>query len=193
MRSLLRIPALRANVLASVISVAGWGTLIVGFPAYAERVHAGAAAAGYMWAAISLGSMLSAFAFRERALRLAPGLLIGGSFIAMGLSVALWPLVDGLAGALLLIALTGVLEGPSLVALIAVRQRVAPAHLRGQIFATVSSLLIAASAVGAAGAGPLHAALGTTATLLAFGVLMLVSGLSALLSGGAAEQAEQAV
>jgi hypothetical protein len=191
--SLLRIPALRANAIATVVSIAGWGTLVVGFPAYAQRVHAGAAASGYLWAAVSLGSMLSAFAFRERALRLAPGLLIGCSFIAMGLSVALWPLVDGLAGALLLVFFTGALEGPSLVALIAERQRVAPAHLRGQIFATVSSLTLAALAGGAAVAGPLHAALGTTATLFAFGVPMLLSGLYALLAGGAAEPAEQTV
>jgi hypothetical protein len=147
-------------------------------------VHAGAAAAGYMWAAISLGSMLSAFAFRERALRLAPRLLVGCSFIAMGLSVALWPLVHDLAGALALVTLTGALEGPSLVALIAVRQRVTPTHLRGQILATVASLNLAAMALGAALAGPVHELLGTTATVLCFGVLTLASGLSALLGGG---------
>lgn len=185
-RSLLKIAALRWNVVVSTLYVAGWGTLNVGFPAYAERVHAGAAASGYMWAAISLGSMLSAFVFRERALRLATGSLIAGSFIAMSLSVALWPLVSGLAGALLLVALTGALEGPSLVALIGVRQRLAPAHLRGQIFTTVSSLNLAAIAIGSALAGPLHAALGTTATLLSFAVLMLAAGLVTIVTGGGA-------
>jgi MFS family permease len=183
MRSMLRIAALRWNVVVSTIYVAGWGTLNVGFPAYAERVHAGAAASGYMWAAVSLGSMVSAFVFRERALRLGTGSLIAGSFIAMSLSVALWPLVGGLLGALLLVAFTGVLEGPSLVALIAVRQSLAPPHLRGQIFATVSSLNLAAIALGAALAGPLHAALGTTATLLSFGLLMLAAGLVTLATG----------
>lgn len=183
-RSLVKIAALRWNVVVSTLYVAGWGTLNVGFPAFAERVHAGAAASGYMWAAISLGSMLSAFVFRERALRLATGSLIAGSFIAMSLSVALWPLVSGLAGALALIAFTGVLEGPSLVALIGVRQSLAPPHLRGQIFTTVSSLNLAAIAIGSALAGPLHAALGTTATLLSFGVLMLFAGLVTLLTGG---------
>ena len=110
MSSLVRIAALRWNVLVSTLYVAGWGTLNVGFPAFAERVHASATAAGYMWAAVSLGSMLSGFIFRERALRLATGSLVGGSFIAMGFSVALWPLVGGLAPALLLVLLTGLLE-----------------------------------------------------------------------------------
>jgi hypothetical protein len=181
-RSLLKIAALRWNVVVSTLYVAGWGTLNVGFPAYAERVHAGAAASGYMWAAISLGSMLSAFAFRERALRLATGSLIAGSFIAMSASVVLWPLVDGLAGALALIAFTGALEGPSLVALIGVRQSLAPPHLRGQIFTTVSSLNLAAIAIGSALAGPLHAALGATATLLSFALLMLAAGLLTLVT-----------
>jgi MFS family permease len=186
MRSLLRIAPLRWNVLVSMLYVAGWGTLNVGFPAYAVRVHASASASGYMWAAVSLGSMVSAFAFRERALRLTTGSLVGGSFIAMSLSVCLWPLVNGLAGALLLVALTGVLEGPSLVALIAVRQRLAPPHLRGQIFATVSSLDLAAIALGSGLAGPLHAALGTTGTLLSFALLMLAAALVTLVTSRSA-------
>ena len=57
---IVKIAALRWNVVVSTLYVAGWGTLNVGFPAYAERVHAGAAASGYMWAAISLGSVSSA-------------------------------------------------------------------------------------------------------------------------------------
>jgi MFS family permease len=183
MRSVLEIASLRSNVLIGVISIFGWGTLNVGFPAYAERVHAGASASGYMWAAISFGSMVSAFAFRERALRIAPRALIGGSFIAMSLSVGLWPLVGGLGGALLLVAFTGALEGPSLVAQIGARQSATPLHLRGQVFATIASLGLAAFAAGSALAGPLNAALGTTSTLLAFALLLLASGVVSLAMG----------
>jgi MFS family permease len=191
MRSMWRIAALRSHVLASIIYVAGWGTLVVGFPLYAESVHARAAASGYLWAAISLGSMLSAFAFRKRALKLDPNLLIVVSFMAMALSVLLWPLADTLAGALAFVALTGTLEGPSLVALVKVRQQLVPVHLRGQIFATVFSLDIAASAIASALAGPLHAIAGTTATLFAFGFLMLVAGVVNLATGNAAVIADR--
>jgi MFS family permease len=191
-RSLLHIPALRAHVIASVIYVAAWGTLFVSFPLYAQSLHAGAAAGGYLWAAIALGSMLSAFLFRKRALRFAPNTLLVGSFVAMGLSVLLWPLAGDIAGALALVAFTGMLEGPSLVALVAVRQRLAPVHLRGQIFATVFSLDLAASAVGSAVAGPLHAATGTTTTLFAFGALILISGLANFGTGDADAQATPA-
>ena len=176
-RRLWRTPALRAHVLASVTYVAAWGILIGGFPLYAEHVHAAAAASGYLWAAISLGSMLSAFLFRKQALRLSPNTLIVGSFTVMGLSVALWPLAHRLTAALALVAFTGALEGPSLVALVGVRQRIVPPHLRGQIFATVFSLDLVAGAIGSAGAGPLHAVVGTTVTLLTFGAMILISGL----------------
>ena len=91
----------------------------------------------------------------------------------------------------MLIAFTGALEGPSLVALITVRQGLAPPHLRGQILTTVSSLNLAAIALGAALAGPLHAALGTTATLLSFGALMLAAGLVTLATGGGADRSRR--
>jgi predicted MFS family arabinose efflux permease len=86
--------------------------------------------------------------------------------------------------ALALVTLTGVLEGPSLAAFFAVRplaafftvrQRHTPPHLRGQVLATVSRLGFVGIACGSALAGPVHAALGTTATLLMFGVLEIAS------------------
>lgn len=180
--SLWQIAPLRWNTLISAIYVTGWGVLNVGFPAYAVQVGAGAHSSGYMWAAVSLGSMLSAFALRRVSARLRARRPIGVSFLSMAASVAVWPLAGGLAPALALIFLTGVLEGPSLVALIAVRQRLAPAQLRGQIFSTASSLDLAAVAVGAAAAGPFQSAFGTDATLLAFGGLLGLAGIVSLLT-----------
>jgi hypothetical protein len=81
------------------------------------------------------------------------------------------------------VTLTGLLEGPSLVALIAARQRLAPPQLRNQIFSTVSSLNLAAAALGAAAAGPLHAVAGTAVTLLAFATLIALAGVIALGTG----------
>ncbi len=183
MGNIRHIRALRFHALASVASVTAWGSLVVGFPLYAESVHARAAASGYMWAAIALGSMMSAFVFRVRALAIAPNVLICVSFIVMGLSVALWPLADGLGGALALIALTGVLEGPSLVAAVGVRQRLAPSHLRAQIFATIFSLDVAAGALGSAVAGPIHSGAGTTVTLLFCGALLCLAGILSFAMG----------
>jgi MFS family permease len=178
--SLWRIAPLRWNTLIGVIYVTGWGMLNVGFPAYAVKVRSGVHASGYMWAAIAIGSMVSAFALRGVARGLRSRRLVGISFLAMAVSVAIWPLAGGLAPALGLIFLTGALEGPSLVALIAVRQRMAPAHLRGQVFSTAGSLDLAAIALGAAIAGPMQAGLGTDGVLLVFAALLTLAGLLSL-------------
>ena len=53
------------------------------------------------------------------------------------------------------VALGGAGEGPQLTALLAVRHRETPAHLRGQVYTTAASLKIAGLAAGAALAGPL--------------------------------------
>jgi MFS family permease len=177
--SLWRIRELRLNFLTFTVYVTAWGSLVVAFPAYALSLGAHASAAGYMWAAISLGSMISALALREPALRLTPRVLIGGSLALMGATVAAWPLAGGLAVALALVMITGLLDGPTFVALLALRQRATPVHLRGQIFSTATSLSLAASALGTAVTGPFRDAFGTDATLGAFAGLLVLSALIA--------------
>jgi predicted MFS family arabinose efflux permease len=177
-----RIQPLRWNMVIDCVYVLAWGTLIVGFPAYAVAIGAGAHASGYMWAVIAAGSLVGGFALRQRTARRAPRLFMGGYFLAMAAVAATWPLAGGAGVALALILLTGVLDGPGLVALISIRQRLAPAHLRAQIFTTANSLHSAAFAAGAAGASLLHQALGTNATLLAFAALIGLAGAIALLS-----------
>jgi MFS family permease len=175
LRALWGIVPLRALSASSLFSVMGWGSLNVGFPAYAIAVNAGAHASGYLWAAVSVGSVVSAFAFARLAARLSTVALMAGSSLAMGCSALLWPLASSLPAALALVTLTGVLEGPALAAFFTVRQRFTPPQLRGQVFSTVGSLTLAGMAIGSALAGPVHAALGTDATLLAFAALQFAS------------------
>jgi predicted MFS family arabinose efflux permease len=170
-----RIVPLRWNTVIDCFYVFAWGTLFVGFPAFAVTVGAGAHASGYMWAAISAGSMIGGFAPSRRTAALSPRLLLGGCFLAMACSAAAWPLASSLPVALGLVFLTGLLDGPALVALITIRQRLAPAHLRAQIFTTAASVHFVFLAAGPAAAGLIHQALGTTATLLAFVVLIAVA------------------
>ncbi|MBV9535876.1 MAG: MFS transporter [Solirubrobacterales bacterium] len=176
LRALWRIVPLRAVSASSLFSVMGWGTLNVGFPAFAIALGAGAHASGYLWAAVSFGSVVSAFAFAGLANRLSTVALMAGSSVAMACSAMLWPLAGNLSVAIVLVTLTGLLEGPALAAFFTLRQRYTPPQLRGQVFSTVGSLTLAGMAIGSAIAGPVHAALGTDATLMAFAVLQLVSG-----------------
>ncbi len=174
--ALWRIVPLRAVSVSSVFSVMGWGTLNVAFPAYGIAVGAGAHASGYMWAAVSVGSVLSAFAFARFAARVPTIVLIGGSSCAMACSALAWPLAKSLPVALALVTLTGLLEGPALAAYFTVRQRFTPPAVRGQVFSTVGSMTLAGMAIGSALAGPVHDGLGTDATLWSFCVLQFISG-----------------
>jgi predicted MFS family arabinose efflux permease len=196
LRATWQIKGLRANITIDSFYVFAWGTLSVGFPAYALALGAGAHVAGYMWAAVAAGSMFGGFALTGRPAAARPRILIGGYFLAMAASAVIWPLAGSVAVALAMIFLTGVLDGPGLVGLISIRQRLAPPHLRAQIFSTANSLHSAVFAAGAAGAGLFQRALGTDATLLAFGALIGIAGLLGLLSqtapGSARDTAAQA-
>ena len=181
-----RIAPLRWNTLVDCSYVLAWGTLNVGLPAFAVSVGSGAHAAGYMWAAVAAGSMIGGFALRLPVVgRRSPWRSMGVFFLAMAASAAAWLLAGSLAVALGLIFLTGVLDGPGLVALVSIRQRLAPPHLRAQIFTTANSVHNAMIAAGAAGAGLLHSTLGTDATLLSFAVLIGIGALISLAAGAA--------
>lgn len=184
-----RTPPLRWNLVIDSFYVLAWSTLYVSLPAFALAVGAGAHASGYMWAAVAAGSMVGGFAIRQRRAGRSQGVFIGFCFLAMSVSAALWPLAATLAVALVLIFVTGVLDGPGLVGLISIRQRLAPPHLRAAIFTSATSVHSAVIAIGAAGAGLFHRAFGTTATLLCFPALLAVAGVIALLSQG--EQASR--
>lgn len=182
LRATWKIAALRWNITIDTFYVLAWSTLNVGFPAFALAFGAGAHVAGYMWATVAAGSMLGGFVLTGRPAAAQPRFLIGGYFLAMAVSAALWPLAGSVAAALVLIFLTGVLDGPGLVGLISIRQRLAPAHVRAQIFTTANSLHSAVTAVGAAGAGLFQQAFGTDALLLAWAALIGIAGIIALLS-----------
>ncbi len=182
LRATWRIRPLRWNITIDVFYVLAWSTLNIGFPAFALALGAGAETAGYMWATVAAGSLLGGFVLAGRPAAAPPRLLIGGWFMAMALSAALWPLAGTVAVALVMIFITGMLDGPALVGLISIRQRLAPAHLRAQIFSTAGSLHAAVIGLGSAGAGLFQRAFGTDATLLLWAALLAISGLIALLS-----------
>ncbi|HEV2981650.1 MAG TPA: MFS transporter [Solirubrobacteraceae bacterium] len=188
------IAPLRWNLVIDCVYVLAWGALIIAFPAYAVSIGAGAHSSGYMWAFISLGSMIGALGLR-RAGR--SPVLMGWCFVAMAISAAAWPLATSLLVAFPLILLTGLFDGPGFVGLISIRQRVAPPQVRAQIFTTASSIHAAVFAAGQAGAGVFYQAFGTTATLFAVAGLFAVVAAVAFaaqtnLAGSAATSAQPA-
>ena len=124
--------------------------MLVGFPLYVVAyLHAPQHASGYLWAAVAGGSIIGTFGFRGASSLARSGL----SYLALGLSALLWLVAGSLIAGIVLIALTGVLEGPAYSGSVALRQRSAPPEVRGQVLTTFSSLTGLAISVGAAVGG----------------------------------------
>ena len=168
-RVLVRNRVLRNTGIASMLAGCGWGLMSVGFPLYAVRtLHAGANAAGYLWAAVAAGSTIGTFVLAGR-----PSTRrIGGSYAVLGLSALVWPLADTLVLGFLLILVTGFLEGPAYSGTIALRQRLTPPAVRGQVLTTLSSVGMVAASAGAAIGGLVH---DVTAPIIGFTAINLLA------------------
>jgi MFS family permease len=154
--ALARERVLLATSFSSSLAAFGWGLMLVGFPLYVvQTLHGRAHASGYLWAAVAGGSILGTFVLhRPPRLR-----RVGLSYGILGLSALLWPLAGTLAIGILLVGLTGFLEGPAYSGTIALRQRHTPPAVRAQVMTTltgVSGLTLAAgAALGGAVQDPL--------------------------------------
>jgi hypothetical protein len=78
------------------------------------------------------------------------------SFGVLGLSALLWPLADTVIIGVVLVGLTGVLEGPAFSGVIALRQRHGPPTARAQIVTTIVGLAGIAVSLGATLGGVIH-------------------------------------
>ncbi len=176
LRALAASRVLRVTATASTLAAFGWGLMAVGFPLYAvQMLHAGASASGFLWAAIAAGSIVGTFAL-PRGTSLGR---IASSYGILGASALLWPLAGALAIGIILTGLTGVLEGPAYSGTIALRQRHTPAAVRAQLMTTVTSVAMAAGALGSAVGGAIHDPLATIFVFTA------VNAVAATVAGGA--------
>jgi predicted MFS family arabinose efflux permease len=182
LRHLARTPVLRGVTVATAVGMGGTGLLTLALPFWAERLGAGRAAAGYLWAALEAGAIAGALAAAGPAAVWPPQRVVLAGLGLFGLVVAAWPLAPSFPAALALVALAGLVEGPAFAATFATRQRWSPPDLRGQIFTTAASLKLGAFAVGSALAGPALDRSGVGGTLVAVGALQLL----AVTLGGAA-------
>jgi MFS family permease len=170
--ALARDRVLRNVGLAGILASGSWSLMIVGFPLYAvQTLHSPAHTSGYMWAAMATGSLLGTFVLHGAAIPRR----IAFSYAALGVSALAWPLVHVLALGILLVGITGFLEGPAFSGSVAVRQRDAPARVRGQVIMTLTSgNLIAGAlctAIGGAVGRPVPLILGFVGINLAAAVV----------------------
>jgi len=176
-------PVLRGVTVATAVALGGLGLLTLALPFLAERLGAGQAGAGYLWAALEAGGMAGALGGARLLAGWPPQRVVLAGLALLGLVMATWPLAPSFPVALLLVALAGVLEGPAFAATFATRQRWSPAELRGQIFTTAASLKVGAFAVGAALAGPTVERLGAGGALVAAGAVHVLAALLGIAAG----------
>jgi predicted MFS family arabinose efflux permease len=186
LRHLARTPVLRGVTVATTVALGGLGLLTLALPFLAERLGAGQAGAGYLWAAMEAGAMGGALAGARPLAGWPPQRVVLAGLALLGLLMAAWPLAPTFPVALLLVALGGFLEGPAFAATFTTRQRWSPEDLRGQIFTTAASLKLGAFAVGAALAGPAVEHLGVGGALVAAGAMHVLAVLAGMAAGAGA-------
>lgn len=182
-RLIFEVPQLRGVTAAGMLGLAGLGLLTVGFPFFAvDHLGTERGAAGYLWGAFALGSMLGALLLVRLQARWPPERIVLGSLKAFGCLMLLWPLQTSLPLMLMVVALAGFADGPGLAATFATRQRHVPADLMGQVFTTAAGLKVGAFSLGSAAAGPVVLAAGSAGTLaIAAGVQFVAAGAGYLL------------
>ena len=177
---LAREPALRGVTAATTVYLGAQGLLPLALPLLCERLGAGRAAAGYLWACVEAGAIAGAVLQARVGAGWAPErvVLAGIGLVAAG--TAAWALAPSFPALLALAVPTGVLAGPVLAATFAVRQRHTPPELRAQVFTTAASLKVGAYALGAALAGPAVAAAGPGGAAAVSGAVQLAAMLAGL-------------
>jgi predicted MFS family arabinose efflux permease len=186
---LARTPVLRGVTVATAVGLGGSGLLTLAMPFWAERLGAGRAGAGYLFAALEAGAIAGALAAARPAAPWPPQRVVLAGLGLFGLVVIAWPLAPSFGAALGLVAVAGMVEGPAFAATFATRQRWSPPALRGQIFTTAASLKLGMFAIGSAVAGPALGAAGVGGILVAAGAVQLL-GVVLGLATGARDQAQ---
>jgi predicted MFS family arabinose efflux permease len=178
-RQIVAVPELRGITAAAALGLGGLGLLTVAFPLFAvEHLGAERSAAGYMWAAFAIGSTVGALTLVRVQRRVPPERIVLAGYAIFGTLMLLWPLADSLPVLLGLVALAACVDGPALAAQFAVRQRVVPPSLYGQVFTTAAGLKVGSFALGAGLAGPVATGLGSAdALLVAAGAQIVAAGL----------------
>jgi MFS family permease len=172
---LVRTPPLRGATLVSAISLGGVGLLVVALPARMTALGSGPASAGYLWTAFECGGLLSILLIGPRLREIAPERVVYVTVAGYGVLLAVLAVMPSVATTLVVAALAGFAEGPTLPAVFAARQRHSPDHLLAQVATTGASLKIGVFALGSALSGTLTGVLGPTGMILLAAAAQLVA------------------
>ncbi|WP_243769911.1 MFS transporter [Amycolatopsis acidicola] len=169
-------PLLRATV-ASTVSYVGVGMFVVCLPLIGEQRFGAATLGTLLLTVVAVASLLANGFLARKPWPWRPDTLLLCSTFVLAASYALAALPG--PAIVFAAALSGIGEGPQLVALMGIRHREAPTALRGRVFTTGASLKVTGFALGSALAGPL-AGHSVTMCLWVAAAIGLVAGASGL-------------
>jgi MFS family permease len=172
-------PALRAVMAAMMISGLGLGAFTIGLPLWAEMHGLSPGAAGWMWAALSAGSILGGIAYGWRRPRGSDARHLVVFFALVGVPLLGVPLAPSLGSAMVCMFVAGLFTAPGIIAMFGIRQRSVPFELQGRTFAITISVAAAAMPFGAMVSGFLVGDVGVHR-------LLFLAGLSQFIAAGAA-------
>jgi MFS family permease len=177
MRLLRDIRALRSVTIAGAVSQFFQGPLPLALPLLAVALGRTTAGGGWLLTALSAGGLIGSL-LSDKLLAWRSGrAVLAGSFCGFFACLAVLAAVPGFWLALVLAALAGLADGPSLAATLSVRQRTVPAERYAQATSTAASLKTGAYALGAACAGLLAAVVTARQLMLVIAVGQLLAAL----------------
>ncbi|WP_406051803.1 MFS transporter [Kribbella sp. NBC_00889] len=180
---LARTPRLRASTVTTTLLLGVMGILLITLPLHMESLGMPTSAAGYLWTALEVGSVTTALALGRLQTRWRPEYVVMVSVAAYGLAMLTWPLAGSFGVLLLLAAVAGLLQGPTMPAMFAARQQYSPQSLQGRVSTTAASLRVGTAALGQAAGGLLVPAIGTHKALLVVAIGLVAAAVLGRVAG----------
>jgi MFS family permease len=189
-RVLRRQPAVLATTLMFMAFNVGEGMLLVLLPVFARRELGGDATTyGLLLSSFALAATAGSFVVGALSWRWTLGRSIAVAQAAAGFAFLGLAIAPGVAGAVIVVVVAGVLVSPMTIWAQTIRMRVIPPPLRGRTFGVLRTLMQSTPPIGGATAGLLLAdggAIGPAVVLMA--VVMSVPGLVGLLAPALADE-----
>jgi predicted MFS family arabinose efflux permease len=167
---------LRSTVVLMVVSGAGLGCLTIGLPLWARQgLHASPGTAGWMWAALSAGSILGGLAYGWRRPPGSDARHVVAFTALYGIPLIAVPLAGSVPVLMLAMFAAGLFSAPFIIAMFGIRQRAVEPHLHGRVFAITVSINAAGVPAGAFLAGLIVGPLGVHRLLYGAGIAQPVA------------------
>ena len=175
--------SLRRSTIISTLAFVGIAGLVIGAPLMGQDLAGDAGIGALLLAVVAAGALLGSVVFARRPARQGPGTIVVVTTLGLGVAFAALAVVPSMPVAFAVAAILGFLEAPQLSAVLQVRDRESPAHVRSLVFVAATSLKTGAFAVGSVLAAAL-VELGWRPLLLGSAVIEILAVIAGLLIAG---------